>query len=301
MGIYGKAAMATLIATSSAATAFAMANVVTSTIDGGGQRANSANYVMDGSAGGIGGFSSASADTARNGYIGQLYEVVSIVVTAAPNPVSEDSNAVLTATATLDDATVLALAGSDVSWSSAGIPYPLNSISAGGVATATNVYQNTAATVNGYYLGATSNATLLVLDTFPDNYGSYAGDGIPDSWQAQYFGLNNPNAAPGIDADGTGQNNLFKYVAGLDPTNPASIFVLQIQNVTGQPVQKKLLFNPLAAARTYTVEFSTNLVSGSYAALAGFSGPLTNGNQMTVTDTNAVEAVKFYHIKITFP
>ena len=57
------------------------------------------------------------------------------------------------------------------------------------------------------------------------------GDGIPDSWRAQYF----PNVDPTgtttnrlscatCDADGTGQDNLFKFLAGLNPTNPASIF-----------------------------------------------------------------------------
>ena len=274
---------------------------VNSTIDAGGKRTTSASYTMDGSVGGIGGISSASADTAKNGYIGQLYEVASIVVTAAPNPVSESSNAVLTAMAALDDATVLALTGSDVAWSSSGVPFPLNSISAGGVASATNVYQNTPATVNGYYLGAISNATLLVLDTFPDNYGSYAGDGIPDSWQNQFFGLNNPNAAPGVDVDGTSQNNLFKYAAGLDPTNPASIFILKVANVIGQPAQKNLIFNPIAGGRTYTVESRTNLVSGSYSTLPSITGPTTNGNQVTVTDLSATQTQKFYHVRISLP
>ena len=29
----------------------------------------------------------------------------------------------------------------------------------------------------------------------------------------------NPDAAPDADVTGTGQDNLFKYTAGLDPTN----------------------------------------------------------------------------------
>ena len=45
------------------------------------------------------------------------------------------------------------------------------------------------------------------------------------AWQVRYFGsTNNPAAAPTADADGTGQNNLAKFLGGLDPTNPASIF-----------------------------------------------------------------------------
>jgi len=279
-------------------TAFATSIVTTSSIDGGGLRATSANYTMDGSVGGIDGISSVSADTARNGYIGQLYEVVSLVVTALPDPVSEFSNAQLSATATLDDATLLALAGNDVSWSSAGIPYPLSAISGSGVVTATNVYENTSTTISGYYLGAASNTTLLVLDTFPDDYGIYANDGIPDAWQAQYFGLNNSNAFPNVDVDGTGQNNLFKYIAGLDPTNPASVFVLTITVAGGLT---NLIYNPVETGRTYTVLSNTNLVTGVYTNLTAFSGPVTNGNQVTVTDLNATQSNRFYHVRISYP
>lgn len=71
--------------------------------------------------------------------------------------------------------------------------------------------------------------------------------------------------------------------------------------LNGQPNQKKLIYNPIAGDRTYTVESRTNLVSGSYAALGSFSGPVTNVNQVTVTDTNVVEAKKFYHVRISLP
>ena len=54
------------------------------------------------------------------------------------------------------------------------------------------------------------------------------GDGIPNSWRMQYFG--DPTATSAAtcatcDFDGTGQDNLFKYVAGLNPTNPAYLGV----------------------------------------------------------------------------
>jgi subtilase family serine protease len=122
------------------------------------------------------------------------------------------------------------------------------------------------------------------------------------AWQIQYFGsTNNPNAAAGVDVDGTGQNNLFKYVTGLDPTNPASIFILQIAAITNQPAQNNLLFNPLASGRTYTPQFNTDLVNGSWMPLIYFSGPVTNGSQATITDTNAIEPNKFYRLDISLP
>ena len=68
--------------------------------------------------------------------------------------------------------------------------------------------------------------------------GSYAADGVGDDWQFQYFGLNNPNAAPLLDPDGDGQNNLFEFTAGLVPTNPLSRFLVSIAPVPGQPTHR---------------------------------------------------------------
>jgi hypothetical protein len=269
------------------------------TFDAGGKRTTSASYTMDGSVGGIGGISVAACDTARHGYIGQLAEVVSVSVTSTPNTVNEGATGQLSATAILDDSSVSVLVGSDIAWASA--IYPLASIDGNSLATASMVYATTNATFNGFYLGASGTGLVAVIDSDPDNYGSYAGDGLPDWWQVQYFGLNNPNAAPTADVDGTGQNNLFKYVAGLDPTNPASIFVLKIASVAGQPSQKNLIFHPIAGGRTYTVQFMTNLVSTVYTNLSGFSGPQTNVNEVTVTDLGATNQAKFYRIDINLP
>jgi hypothetical protein len=203
-----------------------------STLDGGGQSTTSPNYTMSGSVCGISGISTAVSPpvTVRQGYIGQLYNVTSLVVTAIPAPVSEDSNSQLIATATLDDGTVLVVAGCNVSWGVAS--YPIASINADGLATCASVYTDTVSIVSGYYLGASNSLTLLVLDTNPDNFGIYASDGIPDGWQVQYFGTNNPEGVASADADGTGQNNLFKYLAGLDPTNNAS--VLRVTSIVRQ-------------------------------------------------------------------
>jgi len=122
------------------------------------------------------------------------------------------------------------------------------------------------------------------------------------AWQVQYFGsTNNPSAAPEADADGTGQNNLFKYTAGLDPTNPASIFILRIADVIAQSNQECLIFNPIATGRTYTPQSCTDLMSGAWTTLTGCGGPATNIDQVSITDTNAIEPNKFYRIDISLP
>src|SRR5262249_35731638 len=105
----------------------------------------------------------------------------------------------------------------------------------------------------------------------------------------------NSQSCASCDASGTGQNNLFKYVAGLNPTNPASIFNLRIAG------QINLIFDPIVAGRTYSPEFRTNLASGSFTNLTGYSGPNTNGNQATIPDLNATQPQKFYRIRISLP
>jgi hypothetical protein len=283
-------------------TGFASSVITTSTIDGGGLRTSSANYAMDNSIGGIGGISSASADTAKDGYIGQLTEVVSIVVTAQPNSVGVGSTTLLSGTATLDDSTVASLSGSDVAWTSPNEPYPVASISGSGVLSPANVYALSSATVDGYYLGATSNTSLEVFA--PDT----VGDGIPDWWRQTYFGAatsTNTHDCATCDADGTGQDNLFKFVAGLNPTNPASVFALTVSPVAGQPTQMTLTYNPILIGfgQTYTVQFATSLVGAAYATLTTTSALTTNvpQAQVTVTDLSATQTQKFYRVNISLP
>jgi hypothetical protein len=69
------------------------------------------------------------------------------------------------------------------------------------------------------------------------------------------------------------------------------------------PVNKlaAVQFRPVAAGRTYTPQFSTNLTLGGWSPLTGYSGPVTNLDQVTITDTNAVGPQKFYRIKISLP
>ncbi|HXI83194.1 MAG TPA: LamG-like jellyroll fold domain-containing protein [Verrucomicrobiae bacterium] len=77
--------------------------------------------------------------------------------------------------------------------------------------------------VYGRALSAAEIAQLYNADT--------VGDGIPNWWRQQYFGTGSTTGSTTCatcDFDGTGQNNLFKYTAGLDPTNPSSAFGLNV-------------------------------------------------------------------------
>ncbi|HVM60806.1 MAG TPA: S53 family serine peptidase [Verrucomicrobiae bacterium] len=121
------------------------------------------------------------------------------------------------------------------------------------------------------------------------------------AWQTQYFGsTTNPVAAATADADGTGQNNQFKYVAGLNPTSPASVFALSISATNPSP-RKALIFNPLASGRTYTPQFTTNLPGGNWQPLTTYTGPVTNGSRVSITDTNPISPQEFYRLDILLP
>jgi hypothetical protein len=273
-------------------------NITTETTDAGGKRSTSTNYTSDGSAGGVAGISTvaAPAETAKHGYIGQLTEVSSLQIAASLTTVNESATRQLSATQLLDDLTTNTIPAASVTWSI--VSGPLTGISTGGLATAATVFQNTAATAQGIYAGNIGTLGLTVLDSISDNFGSYAGDGIGDDWQFQFFGLNNPNAAPLLDPDGDGHNNRFEFTAGIIPTAAASKFDWRIDPVPGFPNQKKLIFSPLVAGRTYTIKTATTL-GVPMTMLSPLPGDITdNGNERTVTDTSATGSTKFYSVEI---
>ena len=273
--------------------------ITTDTADAGGTRTTSASYTCDGSAGGISGISSVGApvETAKHGYIGQLYEVTALQLAALPATVDEEATRQLSCMQLLDDLTSIAIPAPAVTWNVLGGPLSMDS---NGLATAAAVYENTAATVQGAYFGNTNTLLLTVLDTVPDNFGSYAGDGLGDDWQVQYFGLDNPAAGPGSDPDGDGQDNLFEFTAGLVPTDPLSRFALNIAPVPGQHTQQNIIFGPIVAGRTYTVEYRDSLTVPPWALLTGTTQSEI-GDERTVTDTGATGPMRFYHVIVAKP
>lgn len=275
-------------------------SVATDSLDAGGRHSTSASYTHDGSAGGIGGISTMPAlgEVAKHGYLGQWYRMTGLTLSANPATVNEGTTRQVFASAALDDATLLRLAGSEVNWMVR--DGPITSIAPSGLATAATVYQNTAATVRGSYLGAVGDLSLQVLNVASDDYGSYAGDGIRDDWQVQFFGVNSPNAGPNVDFDGDGQHNLFEYFAGTNPTQAASRFGHSIAPVPGQPSRKQVSFSPRLADRTYSVQYRNDVVSGSFVPLTDIS-ITDNGQTRTVTDLSATSATRFYRVQITLP
>lgn len=270
------------------------------TYDSAGGHRTSASYSSDGSLGLVSDVANVAAPAVvvKSGYLGQLYEVTAVQLAATPTTLNETSTRQLAASATLDDGTTLAALANALTWSVVG--GPITGISSSGLATAGNVYQNTAATVQGSYFGSSGTLGLTVVNVGADDLGLYAGDGIDDPWQVQYFGLGNGRAAPGVFSDGSGLTNLFKFTAGLVPNNSASAFVNSTAAITGQPTKKSFSFGPIVAGRSYTVEFTDTLQAGSWGSLTGFSTS-DNGSTRTVTDNAAPSTRRFYRVVITKP
>jgi hypothetical protein len=266
--------------------------------DGGGRRAASARYTHVGRAGAVAGIFTVAATTAKSGYVAQLYDVTGLVLGAAQFTVNEGASLPLAAWRSLDDSSLLAVPAATVAWSV--LSGPFSGIGTGGIATAQTVYQDTAGVVQGTLGGFTGTLGLTVKNVATDDFGTYAADGLDDAWQVLYFGLNNPQAAPTFDATGTGQTNLFKYVAGLNPIDPSARFTLTVQPVSGQPALPQVIFSPRFADRSYQVFYKDDLAAANWTPLTG--GTVSDsGTQRTVVDLSANGGQRFYRLEITKP
>ena len=219
----------------------------------GGGISTSGSYSVTASLGCIGGssaggtvFNSGGGPTAQPGTAKALRLTV-------PASVNESATGQLSGTATMNDDTATPLAGSDINWSSPA--WPILSITTSGVVSAAVVYTDTVATVSGQYLGNNDSAELLVRDSQPDNYGSYAGDGLPDWWQIQHFGMDNPNAGPNTVCSNRNNTVLQAYIAGLNPTNSIARFGIN------QRTKNVMEWNAVSG-RVYNVYWTTNLMNG---------------------------------------
>jgi len=267
-------------------------SITTDIADVAGGRTTSASYTNDGSAGGIAGLSTVAvpSETAKAGYIAQLYDATGLTLSPAGGSVNENAPLQLAASLALDDETTLAVPAASVAWSV--LSGPLAGISVSGLATAAAVYQNTAATAQGMHEGFTGTLGLTVVNTLPDNFQTYAADGIADDWQVQYFGLNNLSADAALDPDGDGFDNLFEYNAFLVPTDPLSFLAMSIDDTAGGG--HAVTFSPRQPGCTYTL-----LGSGNLSLWAPVAGTITDaGSQRTILDPVGAGPRRFYRLNV---
>jgi len=115
-------------------------------------------------------------------------------------------------------------------------------------------------------------------------------DGIPDEWEAQYFG-GATNANPSAPA-ANGVNTIYEtYIAGLNPANPASVFLISdFQPLTSQSV----LQWSAVSGRVYSVYWTTNLMNGFQPLTTNIVWP-----QSSWTDqVHGAQDAGFYRINV---
>jgi hypothetical protein len=116
-------------------------------------------------------------------------------------------------------------------------------------------------------------------------------DGMDDQWEMDHFGT---LARDGTgDFDGDGATDLFEFLTGTDPTDPASVFRAEIISVATSG-QSSVITWPLASGKSYRVQFKNDLNDANWQDL---NGNITLvGNQGYATDLAPATGQKFYRI-----
>lgn len=266
---------------------------VTTESSSSGGRSAAGVYSHDSATGG-GGLSTVGAYTAKTGYVGQLYDPAVLELQATPLTLDEAGTRQLSARLRMDDDTTLPVPGTDVVWSVAS--GPVSSIDINGLASAARVSADTPAQVEGLHLGLTGALTLTVLNVDDDDLGTYAGDGLDDAWQLLHFGVDNPLAAPSVDADQNGQDNRFEFLAGTIPTDPQSFFALEPSAPTGSPFTLRLSL--VVPGTHYRLLRTTSLTSEDpWVEVTDFT-VATPQTDFPVTDPEPPAGRAFYRISL---
>jgi hypothetical protein len=186
---------------------------------------------------------------------------------------------------------------SQVAW--AVVSGPIRSIEADGTVIPAALHADSAAAVSGSVAGLNGQAVFTVADVDPDNCPPFAADGIADQWQVVYFGQTGPGF-PQADPDADGFDNLFEFTAGLDPTDPSSVFEISFDQPTNLPGRATVRFGPIQPDRLYEVKSSVDGVA--WASLPNGSFSVADfGKDRLVTDNDAGGARKLYRVFIAYP
>jgi rhamnogalacturonan endolyase len=116
-----------------------------------------------------------------------------------------------------------------------------------------------------------------------------------ERWQIQWFGSTTaPSAAANADPDGDGQTNASEQIAGTDPTDPRSRFVLSVASVAGA----LQLSWPALAGQTYQVQICTDLALAGWTPVASLTA---TGPAATFVPASSSEARRFYRVMTPAP
>lgn len=171
--------------------------------------------------------------------------------------------------------------GDPLSWNGASNPSPSVSTTVPNIKLGRSVdnFVSMSPVTTGYFVQGNWSGTLTVPETVsnlvliaddgaghtaesnPFNVGANLdqdGDGIPDTWEVQFF-LGPTNAVATGDTDHDGQNNLQEYIAGMNPTNAASRFTAELET---QQADGFVIHWNAVTGRVYDVLWAPDLMQG---------------------------------------
>jgi predicted CXXCH cytochrome family protein len=155
-------------------------------------------------------------------------------------------------------------------------------------------------------------AVGLLKASIADLTGDANNDGLPDSWQVQYFGSpTNASAAPNASPAGDGIPNWLKWSLGLDPTQPGinipgGVVWANGKNLVNPPIDPnatnsvaiytaaEVVFNT-EAGKTYQIQAISSLGDGWQNvgdAIPGTGNPIS---YVTPTRSNAQQFYRVVH------
>ena len=118
-------------------------------------------------------------------------------------------------------------------------------------------------------------------------------NGISDAWEQNYFGAVTTNRTQFTDTDHSGLSDYAKFIAGLNPTNPASRF-----DFTGETLLSNRLVQlqwTVVTNRLYQVNASGNLLG--WLPVTGWL-QASNQPTMNCTVTNSGGGSQFYRVQV---
>ena len=118
---------------------------------------------------------------------------------------------------------------------------------------------------------------------------------ISYAWLEQY-GLPTDGSADNADTDGTGMNNWQKWIAGLNPTNSASILAMTSPAVSTNYTGVEVTWQSVTT-RTYYLQRATNLVPPAFSSIR--SNLVGQAGTTSYTDSTATNGgPNFYRVGI---
>ena len=154
----------------------------------------------------------------------------------------------------------------------------------------------------------TAYAVGLLKTSIANLTGDANNDGLPDSWQIQYFGsINNPLAAPNAINNTNGVPNWMMYALGLDPTSSGITVPGGVVWANGKTLINSGVTNTIAIYTAAEVAFNTQVGSNyQIQGITQLSGGWQNvgnpipgtGNTVSYLTATRTNAQMFFRVVI---